>query len=396
MPQLYKLGQYVTTHPALKEAVHAFVRNAPDTILEPSVGRGDLVAHLASKMPAVVFDMYEIDRTVPLLSDMPTTSAVTYCDFMERPIARTYDTIVGNPPYVRTTRGNLYIDFTEKCFRLLAPRGELVFVVPSDFFKLTCAAKLLDEMMRCGTFTHIFHPHDEKMFANATIDVVVFRYCRACDGTASSGTATVLYNDEPMHIVNSHGLITFSADDAHAHPHTFSDHFTICVGFVSGKEAVFKHAALGNIDVLNGENKLERYIYVDAYPCSNADINAHLLRHKDSLLDRSVRKITESNWFEWGAPRNKAAVDANRGRVCIYVYTRTRRSTVAFVGTVGYFGGGFLYMLIPKSPETDLVAVVAYLNSDAFKTNFVFSGRFKIGHRNIANSVFPVGCITAP
>ena len=33
-------------------------------------------------------------------------------------------------------------------------------------------------MMTNGTFTHIFHPHNEKMFDNASIDVIVFRYCK--------------------------------------------------------------------------------------------------------------------------------------------------------------------------------------------------------------------------
>ena len=31
-------------------------------------------------------------------------------------------------------------------------------------------------MMNNGIFTHIFHPNDEKMFENANIDIIVFRY----------------------------------------------------------------------------------------------------------------------------------------------------------------------------------------------------------------------------
>jgi hypothetical protein len=34
--------------------------------------------------------------------------------FMTQHITKTYKTIIGNPPYVRTKKGNLYIDFTEK------------------------------------------------------------------------------------------------------------------------------------------------------------------------------------------------------------------------------------------------------------------------------------------
>ena len=60
---------------------------------------------------------------------------------------------------------------------------------------------------------------------------------------------------------------------------------------------------------------------------------------------------------------------------------------IAFKGKVNYFGGG-LIMIIPKN-SINLDIVVSYLNSDEFKKNFIFSGRFKIGHRQICNSIIP-------
>ena len=45
-------------------------------------------------------------------------------------------------------------------------------------------------------------------------------------------------------------------------------------------------------------------------------------------------------------------------------------------------------MLIPKK-EIDLDIIINYLNSNQFKDNFMFSGRFKIGHRQISNSHLP-------
>lgn len=46
-------------------------------------------------------------------------------------------------------------------------------------------------------------------------------------------------------------------------------------------------------------------------------------------------------------------------------------------------------MLKPKK-ECDLNSIVSYMNSNKFKDNFMFSGRFKIGHRQISNSYIPV------
>lgn len=174
------LGQYFTTNVILKEKVYEFILNQainPSRILEPSIGQGDLVEFISNKIPNVAFDMYEIDEKIKLLNKIQKSNVI-YGDFMKQAITTKYKTIIGNPPYVKTKKGNLYIDFIEKCFNLLHIDGELIFIVPSDFFKLTSAFKLLNIMIKNGTFTHIFHPHNEKMFENASIDIIIFRYCK--------------------------------------------------------------------------------------------------------------------------------------------------------------------------------------------------------------------------
>jgi len=122
----HNLGQYFTTHTELKEKVFEFILNRPSNVLEPSMGQGDLIAFITDKTPSITFDMYEIDTKIKLLENIPKDKVV-YGDFMKQTIIKTYKTIVGNPPYVRTKTGNLYIDFTEKCFNLLDANGELIF-----------------------------------------------------------------------------------------------------------------------------------------------------------------------------------------------------------------------------------------------------------------------------
>ena len=200
------LGQYFTSNIALKEKIFEFIKNSPDNILEPCIGRGDLISFINQQNSTISFDMYEIDNTIPLLDNI-TKEDVIYGDFLKQTITKTYITIVGNPPYVRTKKGNLYIDFISKCYHLLDDYGELIFIVPSDFLKLTSASKLLNELMENGSFTDIFHPHDENMFENASIDVIVFRYCKN-----NSLEKVVMYNDKLLYITNNNGLITFSED----------------------------------------------------------------------------------------------------------------------------------------------------------------------------------------
>lgn len=389
-----QFGQYFTTNHELKQKVFEFIQNEPTNILEPSFGRGDLIVFIKDKIPNVTFDMYEIDTNIQSLEQMEQIKEephnnVIYGDFLKQTIdEKKYKTIVGNPPFVRTKKGNLYIDFTEKCYQLLDDNGELIFIVPSDFFKLTSASKLLHIMMTNGTFTHIFHPHNEKMFENASIDVIVFRYCKDI-----SIEKRVIYNDKLQYIINSNGLITFNdeKDKIEKGGALFQDYFDIYVGLVSGKDAVYKHETLGNINVLNGENKMEKYIYIEKYPCGVEEIDKYLLDHKKELMERKIRVFNEKNWFEWGAPRNINTINANLGKECIYIHNLTRKKNVCFLGKVGYFGGG-LIVLIPKTktnPTLTLENIVSYINSDTFKQNFLFSGRFKIGHRQICNSHIP-------
>ena len=380
MQTINQLGQYFTTNIDLKNKVSEFVFNNPDIILEPSVGQGDLVEVLLRKNNKIHFDMYEIDYNIKLLEGIPKT--VIYNDFLKQKISKTYTTIIGNPPFVRTQKGNLYIDFIQKCYDLLKNNGELIFIIPSDFFKLTSASKLLQIMITNGSFTHIYHPHNENLFKNAAIDILIFRYCKN-----NELEKQVLYNNDLLYIINNDGLITFNKDIQNTN-YTFKDCFDIYVGLVSGREKIYKNQEYGNIDLLNAENMLEKYILIEKFPSNNEKINEYLLSYKNELINRKIRKFNEKNWFQWGALRNFNSIKNNLGKDCIYVYGLTRQKIIAFKGKVQYFGGGLL-ILIPKT-NINLDTILNYLNSEYFKKNFIYSGRFKIGHRQISNSYIDI------
>src|SRR4029078_12350281 len=137
-------GKYFTTSPILQEKIFEFILNKPKIILEPSVGRGDLVAFINKQNKKIKFDMYEIDPTIELLEGIESNQ-INYTDFTSHEITKKYKTIIGNPPYAKpkNKKHNIYIDFTKKCYDLLSSKGELIFIVPSDFFQLTSTANLL-------------------------------------------------------------------------------------------------------------------------------------------------------------------------------------------------------------------------------------------------------------
>ena len=174
------LGQFFTTNSEPQAACVAFCRNAvkgKTPILEPSAGQGDLIAAMHAAYPHAPTHAVEIDPDLPAVHIRSSKDKWVCADFITTaPPRKSYRTIVGNPPYVRQGPTNLYLLFIEKCITLLSKGGELVFVLPSDFFKLTGAAPLIQSMCAQGAFTDMYRPDSERLFAGATIDVMVIRY----------------------------------------------------------------------------------------------------------------------------------------------------------------------------------------------------------------------------
>lgn len=344
-----ELGQFFTTSEMLQKKVKSFVRNTTGNLLEPSFGAGHLLIGCEDRQ----ITCFEIDKTIKPLLDISKFD-VHYEDFLKHNfVNQKFSTIIANPPYVKTS----HLNFVEKCFDLLEEGGEMIFIVPSDFLKLTHAKMIIEKMDSNGMFTDFYFPHDEKLFDNACVDIVVFRYQK-----------------KNYTIVD--GMISFSNNIGTI----VKDLFDVYVGIVSGKDSVFKSETLGNVELL----KNGKFILVEKFPSGDENIDKHLLKYKEDLMKRKIRKFNENNWFEWGALRNKKIVDENIGRECIYVKTITRNSVIAFKGRVMYFGGNFLCM-IPKK-ETDMNSIVDFLNNESFRKEFTFSGRFKIGHNQLKNS----------
>ena len=180
MTKQYILGQYFTTSTELQEKVYSFILNKPSLILEPSMGRGDLINYVSERDNSIKFDVYEIDNTINILNKYISRDKVIFGDFLEQSIQTKYKTIIGNPPYAN----NLHIHFIYRCYDLLEIGGELVFIVPTNFLTDTPTSSLLDSMIRNGSFTHIYHPNNTDLFEGASVDVVVFRYCK--DGNIHS------------------------------------------------------------------------------------------------------------------------------------------------------------------------------------------------------------------
>ena len=306
-------------------------------------------------------------------------------DFLELDApSKSYRTIVGNPPYARRGPTNLYLLFIEKCLGLLARGGELVFVLPSDFFHLTGAAGLLTSMCEQGAFTDIYRPNNERLFSGASIDVVVVRYQKTkglrpeCRDFTSGHRMTYSLDG---------GIVTFVTGEPPSGP-ALSSVATVHVGLVTGCEVAFQDDALGNVELLVGNGEKKRYIMASGP--GDPLVDEVLSKHKDRLLARRIRRFDEHNWYEWGALRNIGMMRAREGQDCVYVSCLTRSDKPARLGKVGYFGAGLLCVVPKDGSLLDLPALVDTVNGDSFRARYTRSGRFRMGQRQLAHVRLPM------
>lgn len=355
------LGQFFTPETIVKQMV-SLIENT-GTILEPSCGDGAFLKYLPKNTIGI-----EID---PQFGG----DGIITDDFFNT--VGTYDTIIGNPPYIRyqdispTTkallpdvldkRSNLYLFFMWKCIDSLNEGGELIFIVPRDFTKNTSALDLNKRLYTEGAFTYWEEHGDNMVFQNATPNTCIFRWVKG----ASTHAVPVEFNN---------GYLNFGRTESDTVD--ISLLFDVYVGGASGANDIFYNEN-GNIDLVcsstssTGETK--RAFYVDTP-------NDYLLEHKEKLLSRKIRKFNNDNWYEWG--RKIRYIDKPH----IYVNMKTRQETPFYEHSCLYFDGSVL-ALIPKSDDYAIEYLVDCLNhNDWTAQGFKVGGRLIFGQRSLLNA----------
>ena len=256
-PALESLGQVFTPESVVRCMLR--LRHNTGRVLEPSCGDGAFLTHLRHAVGI------ELDpRQCP--------AGALNIDFFAYPESEKFDTVIGNPPYVRYRdigaatrkllrqdgfdgRSNLYLFFIEKCVRHLAPGGELIFITPRDFLKATSARRLNRWLHERGTITHAIELGDARVFADALPNCLIWRYELGETGhhTAwariSQGDDLAHSLDHPQwqrrNFLESAGHLLFSHGE---YGLSLADVASVKVGAVSGLDAVFASEAHGNRD----------------------------------------------------------------------------------------------------------------------------------------------------
>ncbi|MBL8471720.1 MAG: class I SAM-dependent methyltransferase [Rhodocyclaceae bacterium] len=386
------LGQ-VFTPPEVVQAMLG-LRRRQGRVLEPSCGDGAFFCRLPGATGI------ELDAAV-------CPPGALQQDFFAYPVTEKFDTIIGNPPYVRwqdiplptralfdtdlfDARSNLFLFFIEKCLRHLAPGGELIFITPRDFLKLSGAVRLNRRLCELGSITHAIDLGDAHIFRDALPNCLIWRFERdnfsrttqyaeiSTTGTLRPLQALADPCWEERQFGEFSGHLAFLKGQWSLH---VRDLFSVKVGAVSGDDEIFVSARHGTRDFVCSSTVssglTRRMIWQPEAP------HAALLPHRERLLARRIKPFDDSNWWQWGRgyPENQ--------RPRIYVNGRTRVKRPFFLHDCQHFDGAVL-ALFPHDEKANLARLCKLLNdTDWAALGFICDGRYLFTQRSLENSPLP-------
>ncbi len=366
-----KLGQVFTPYKIVEKMVT--LRRSKGSVLEPSAGNGAFLSVLESSAVGI-----ELDEKVVI------DNRIHVGDFFEYPIKNKFQTIIGNPPYVRFQdipsktknllpmnlfdhRSNLYLFFIAKCIEHLDKGGELIFITPRDFLKSTNSRKLNKKLYDQGSFTEFYELGDASIFNGYSPNCAIWRWEKGRKEKKISCGKIFHY---------SNGQIWFGNKLSRT---SLANYFNVKVGAVSGADDVFSNKKYGNVNMvcsLTGKSGEKRKMIYNK-KCR------YLEKFKDRLLSRRVRAFNQSNWWKWGR-----AYHYQEGER-IYVNCKTRNPKPFFISEDKAYDGSVL-ALFPTTNNLNLIKAVDKLNKMDWQTlGFVCDGRLIFSQKSLQNA--PIG-----
>lgn len=370
MNKIKNLGQVFTSNTIVKKMISLLKLKNSGNVLEPSCGDGAFSKNITN-CTAIEFD------------GLVCPNYAINMDFFQYSTNNKFYSIIGNPPFVKfnniiestktlldstlfDNRTNLYMFFIHKSILHLKNGGELVFITPRDFLKATASVKLNEFIYNTGTITDIIDLGDKQIFKGVTPNCVIFRFEK----------------DNFSRITNTHlkftlnnGQLLFLKDEYNI---KLSDIFYIKVGAVSGADDIFIHTN-GNVNFVCSETiktkKLRKMIFDKKHKA--------LVKHKNRLINRKIKKFDESNWWSWG--RKHHISDSPR----IYVNCKTRNNNPFFTHRCKNYDGSVL-ALFPHNKMLDIKECIKELNKvDWSSLGFMCGNRFIFSQRALQNTLLP-------
>lgn len=406
------LGQVFTPQHIVSDMLslmRSVKREQNPRFLEPSCGNGAFWQNLPSNKVGIEIDSTALQKipchteaiaevsknSLANKRDISPTHQAQYrnqilnMDFFSYPVSEKFDTIIGNPPYVRyqdilestkallkpfsaifDMRTNLYLFFIYKCVLHLKERGELIFITPRDFLKSTASVKLNEFLFAQGSITDFVELGDKRIFDKAQPNCAIWRFEKGDFSRKVNLTRNFSCVNGQLMLTKNRYEIAFNAL------------FFVKVGAVSGADKIYANDEFGNVEFVCSHSaksgKTKKMIYGEFGKNS-----AYLQGFKPQLLKRKIKKFDENNWWEWGRDYHKS--DEAR----IYVNAKTRNKKPFFLHPCKAYDGSVLAVFPRfKVDLADLKMLCEMLNNvDWEELGFVCDGRFLFSQRSLENSV---------
>ena len=367
------LGQVFTPQSIVTQMLSLVKNNG--RFLEPSCGNGAFFENLPKNKVGIELD-----------SKVIANPQILHTDFFAFSVDEKFDTIIGNPPYVRyqdildstkmllkpyakffDLRSNLYLFFIYKSILHLKPKGELIFITPRDFLKSTSSVRLNEFIYTQGSITDFIDLGDKKIFSKAQPNCAIWRFEKDNFNRVTNCLREFSCINGQILFTKRHYFIPFSKL------------FFVKVGAVSGADSIFVNEELGDTDFVYSSTyktgKTRKMIY------QNIAHNKYLQGFKKQLLVRKIKKFDESNYFTWGRDFYKSQNPR------IYVNTKTRHKKPFFIHDCKAYDGSILAIFPKFACDINTLQILCErLNAINWEElGFICDGRFLFSQRSLEN-----------
>ena len=316
--------------------------NNSGTLLEPSVGSGNLLKYLdLSKYRSI--DLYELKKEYLDNNIDANNISKINDDFLRVPIIKKYDNIIMNPPYIKvqdlsqeyraflksnftilkTGLVDIYYAFILKCLELLSDNGRMVAITPNSYLYNKSALNLRKLLFENRYIEEIIDYNDDKVFKGISVYCCITVFTKKHKDTLKYNDITYNYND----IVKTYSLFN-NVGASCKNTKKLQDICKIKNGIATLRDKIYIHQNKLNEEpcwslITNGTQ--EKYII---YPYNNAKIidenefkkenpltYEYLLENKEELRKRDKGNKVYASWYAYG--RTQSIKKSNKE--CLYI-----------------------------------------------------------------------------
>lgn len=297
------------------------------TLLEPSVGNGNLLKYLNMKNYNRV-DLYELKKTYLdniIINNTDINVNKYNTDFIKCHIETLYDNIIMNPPYIKMQdlsesyrlfiKNNfsilkdglidIYYAFIIKCLNLLKDDGIMVAITPNSYLYNKSSFKLRKYLFDNQYIDEIIDYNDEKVFSGISV------YCCITIFTKTK-KSHIVYNNQKIaydNIVNNYSLFNLN----NSKTTILKELCKIKNGIATLRDKIYIHEKKLYDEpcwkqITNGpKDKYIIYPYIDGkiieeeeFKLNNPQTYYYLLENKEELAKRDKGKKSYATWYAYG------------------------------------------------------------------------------------------------